>query len=156
MKTFFLTALLAVSAVAQQPKAPKPPVGVPVDAKLFNGKWYRVYIEKGVAWHRAQEKCKALGGQLVTVPDAPTWEFVKSLTPAYVWLGATDEATESVWTWVDGTPMKFADWYANQPDNSGGTEHYLAMWKSKVADIPKHGKVGDQQVVGYICEWKAK
>ncbi|OYW27236.1 MAG: hypothetical protein B7Z47_06850, partial [Chthoniobacter sp. 12-60-6] len=64
-------------APAQSPKAPKPPIGVPAAAKLFNGKWYHVYLEK-VDWARAKAKCQAAGGQLVVIPDAATWDFVKS------------------------------------------------------------------------------
>lgn len=151
MKTLslLLAALILTSAAAN----PKRPLGVPADAKPFNGRWYKVVLEKK-SWHAARDKCKEMSGQLVTVPDAATWEFVEALTPASVWLGATDEKTEGVWVWVDGTPVDFKAWYPGQPDNSGG-EHYTATYKSQWADIPKGGTVGTLlQVQGFICEWK--
>lgn len=158
MKTLLLSLLITLTAFAGQPAAvaPKPPVGVPADAKFFGGKWYRVYVEKGVSWHRARDKCKALGGQLVTVPDAPTWEFVKSLTPASVWMGATDEKTEGVWKWVDGTPVGFTGWIGAGADNSNGREHYLTTHRGGWNDAPNSGSFATFQVVGFLCEWRGR
>ncbi len=153
MKTILLILALACTALAQPP-APKPPVGVPADAKFFNGKWYRVYLEK-VPWNRAVEKCRALGGQLVTVPDAPTWAFVRGLCgDASLWLGATDEKAEGVWTWVDGANVGFTAWRSAQPDNSRAVENYLSTYKGEWNDTPRNGEfMANQFVVGFICEW---
>jgi len=131
----------------------RPPVGVPPDSQHFNGKWYRVYLEK-VGWKRAREKCAALHGQLAIVPDEPTHAFLKQLANGlHLWLGATDEKIEGLWVWVDGTPMKFTAWAENSPDNANKNEHYLEMHSV--------GKWNDNRenasdVVGYICEWKGK
>ena len=155
MKTILALFILALSSLAAPlpPAVPKRPLGVPADAKPFNGKWYKVYLEKK-AWHAARDKCKELGGQLVTVPDAATWEFVKTLTPATVWLGATDEATEGVWVGIDSGSIK---WAPAQPDNAGGVEHYAVIAKGQfLADIPKDGRVGVQGVSGFIAEWQGK
>ena len=147
------------TADAQQPvPSRKPPVGIPSDAKFFNGKWYRVYLEK-TSWHSARDKCKALSGQLVIVPDAATWEFVKSLANGpNLWLGATDEVTQGVWKWVDGTPVEFnGAWEINQPDNLGGKQHYVAINRNKRwDDMEKVERAGPNQIGGYICEWKDK
>ena len=130
-----LIALLAAFSLASaQQSAPKPPVGVPTDAKLFNGKWYRVYLEQS------------------TWPDEPTHGFLKELKPDVgLWLGATDEKLEGAWMWVDGTEMKFKAWAPGEP---GGrrAENYLFLIHGAWED---HSN-GRPQVIGYICEWKAK
>lgn len=156
MKAILCLLLSALCALAQtpQPVHPKRPLGVPADAKPFNWRWYKVYLEKK-SWHAARDKCKELGGQLVTVPDAATWEFVKTLTPASVWMGATDEKSEGVWEWADGSAIIFTSWYPGQPDNAAGQEHYIAMWQAKWNDVPRSGAFGNNQVVGFICEWKS-
>lgn len=133
----------------------KPPVGIPSDAVGFNGKWYKVYTEN-VTWKRAKEKCESLKGTLATVPDAATWEFVKTLTPASVWLGASDEATEGVWKWVDGSPVTFTAWVAKQPDNARKAEHFLSTHKGGWNDIKNDGSAGATQVVGFICQWSPR
>jgi len=154
MRVFALFLALVCSLFAAPPtaKPAKPPVGVPADAKLFNGKWYRVYLDK-LPWPAARDKCKSLGGDLAMAPDAETWAFVKTLTTASVWLGATDEKKEGVWVWVDGTPMQYADWIGAGPDNAGGVENYLATHKGHWNDVARNGKFETFQVVGFICEW---
>ena len=154
---FIFLAWLCVAAAQQPAPVTKPPIGIPADAKFFNGKWYRVYFEK-LSWPNARQKCTAFGGQLVTVPNAATWEFVKTLAKGpLLWLGATDEATQGVWKWVDGTPVVFSAWETGQPDNAAGTQHYAVMDKNlKWDDLQKEVKTGSWQVVGFICEWKAK
>lgn len=140
--------------VGQTQAQPKPPVGVPAGAKFFNGKWYHVYVDE-LPWNRAKAKCASLGGQLAIVPDEPTWAFIKVLSPSAVfWLGATDEASEGLWTWVDGTSMKYTAWMSSQPDNDGGKENYLATAGEKWRDVSREGQFGPHKVVGYICEWK--
>lgn len=150
---FLLGAVIQATTFAQlpPPATPKPPVGVPKDAKPFNGKWYKVIFAK-VSWHSARDKCKAGGGQLVVIPDEVTWTFVKTLSPAVLWLGATDEKVEGVWTWIDGTPLTFAAWLKDEPSNHSMEEHYLCIYNGAWSDKPK----SNDYCVGYICEWKAK
>jgi len=152
----FLGAVLqATPAMAQlsAPGAPKPPVGVPADAKLFNGKWYKVIFEK-ISWTAAKDKCRTMGGQLVIIPDEVTWVFVRALYPGTVrvWFGATDEKTEGLWVWIDGSPVTFTAWSPQQPDNTRGNEHYLSSRNNAWNDVPK----GDPNISGFICEWKDK
>ena len=100
MKTFIailitIGASILGSVSAQQPIAKKPPVGVPADATSFNGKWYRVYFEKG-RWQHARDRCNVLGGQLAVVPDEATQAFIKKLADSTaLWLGATDEKVKN-------------------------------------------------------------
>ena len=139
-----------VSALAQQP-TPKPPVGIPADAKHFNGKWYRVYLEQ-TTWPLAREKCRALGGQLAITPDEPTHAFLKDIKPDVgLWLGATDEKLEGVWQWADGSEMKFKAWAHGEPDGLR-SENYLMLFRGSWGD---HSN-GRPRVIGFICEWKAK
>src|SRR4051794_38572103 len=82
MRTLIAVVLLLgivglLPAVAEA-SAPKPPIGVPNDARYFNHKWYRVYLDKA-NWRQAKGRCEDLHGQLVVIPDAATEEFVRKL-----------------------------------------------------------------------------
>ncbi len=152
-----LTWMLLGVSLAQQPTAPKPPLGIPADAKLFNGKWYAVILDKA-DWPTAQSRCKQKGGQLACVHDKATSDFIISLTKLRVWLGATDEQVDGKWIWSDGKEMTFTNWSKGQPDNKEGKEMFLraggdGLW----ADHPKQWDAyASFSVVGYICEWKAR
>lgn len=153
-RILLLSLLLCVTASAEVPAHPRPPVGVPADAQWHNGRWYRVMLAK-IGWKRARDKCRAQGGRLAVIPDEPTQQFIGRLANGLqLWLGASDEKVEKLWTWVDGTPMRFTAWAAAQPDNTDGIENYLQTFDSK--GRWNDGAENDRFVVGYICEWPGR
>lgn len=126
------------------------PLGVPGDAREFNGKWYRYYPGK-LLWRMAKKRCEDLRGRLAKVPDAATNEFLAGLIGKdQAWLGATDEKNEGQWYWLDGTPLDYANWASGQPDNRRDREDFLSFWyEGKWNDSPND--YGD--IRGFICEW---
>ena len=147
-------AVLKIKAALETEVSKSPPQGVPSDAKQFKGKWYKVYIGKPTSWSAAKNKCQANKGQLAVIPDEATWTFIKQLSGDLdLWLGATDEKVEGVWTWVDGTPLTFNAWNRGGPSNSDNVQHYLHTQKPGWDDIDKDG---EGKVIGYICEWNGK
>ncbi|MCW1916235.1 lectin-like protein [Luteolibacter sp. GHJ8] len=137
-----------IAGAAAPQRAPK---GVPQNAVWYTGNqgsWFAV-IEDPCTWQQAKERCELAGGQLAVAADAKTWEVVSKVVPRFeVWLGATDEAVEGKWVWVDGTPMTWNTWRRNEPDNRGGNEDALvASW----TDVPSNA----DWVKGYICQWKS-
>lgn len=157
MKTPTITAIALLIGTltplaAQESAERKPPVGIPNNAKFFKGKWYHVFVERA-GWKQARDKCMRLGGQLVSIPDAETQEFVQQIAKGlHLWLGATDEKTEGLWLWADGTEMKFTAWGKSQPDNLNRREHYLDLWDGLWNDSAQNSPLN----VGFICEWKDK
>ena len=139
---------------AQTTSAPKPPPGVPLDAKLFNGRWYKVFFEH-VDWPQAKLNCERKGGQLVVVPDSATWDFVKNLTLKRVWLGASKDNLKNEWRWVDESLVTFTAWLDGAPDNQGGKQHYLAemdsnLWSDRAKEWDEYPQ---WPMDGYICQW---
>ena len=144
-------AAIVPPASAQQPAQTKPPVGVPADARQFNGNWYRAYHEK-ISWKQAAERCRILGGRLGVILDEPTNAFIKQLAEGLpLWLGATDEKAKGVWMWVDGTRMSYKAWAPGQPQGAK-KEDYLMFGDGQWYDA--FG--GEPKVVGFICEWPRK
>lgn len=135
----------------------------PADAREFRGARYKLFPEK-LSWHRAEEECRKLGGRLAIVRDAAQDAFLHGLVreakAEAAWLGATDERAEGRWVWVDGSPMAYANWTAEQPNNKGAGEHYAVMidvhqgqsFGGRWADQPD---VSVQHAPGFLCEWPA-
>ncbi len=122
------------------------PVGLPDAAIEFNGKWYCIYPDQ-ITWIEARKKCKALGGELASVTDETTHNFIKNLAPnVQLWLGATDEKSEGAWKWENGFPMQFSAWIKGEP--SGGTqENCIYVVDSGWKDA------NNGELHGFICEW---
>ena len=135
----------------KQPMLAKRPASAPSDAREFSGRYFKA-IRAKVTWAEAKERCERGGGRLAVIPEAETWAFLKPLCGTTVlWLGATDKEVEGTWKWVDGTQMDFKAWAQAQPDNAGGTEHYLQTRFGGWNDAGQK----DGVVVGYVCEWKS-
>ena len=93
-----------------------------------------------------------LGGRLAIIRDEKTNLFVKDLAGGVpLWLGATDEKTDGVWQWVDGSRIAFKAWGPHQP-NGSPKENYLSIWDGQWHDVFE----GEPKVVGFVCEWPRK
>lgn len=106
-------------------------------------------------WSMAKMICEKIGGHLATITSSAENSAIASLVssassnPRY-WLGGTDAYTEGTWRWVTGeTFSSFTKWSSGQPDNSGGVEHYLEMWKSDGSWNDNNPDVS----LGFVCEF---
>ena len=65
-------------------------------------------------------------GDLASIPDQATNDFLTTLSADKSWIGATDAALEGSWTWTDGTPWGYESWLEGEPNNGGsrGDQHY--------------------------------
>jgi len=100
----------------------------PVDYTFFShtNKCYK-YYKRGMTWSRARRFCQSQGGDLPSVLDQQTSDFLTSLTPGYAWIGGYRISHRSnYWRWTDGSASRFENWGAGQPNNLKGVQNYLA------------------------------
>lgn len=129
---------------------------------------YELYIED-VSWTEAAEKCRKLGGHLVTISDAAELKQVTDLADAYgiklVWVGFFRDNNGQL-VWLNDESIDYYAWGKGQPsltDTDGTPEDYGLLWywgritgwiyndsrEDPVADFPAtySGKIA------YICEY---
>uniref|UniRef100_A0A8C5C5R5 C-type lectin domain-containing protein n=1 Tax=Gadus morhua TaxID=8049 RepID=A0A8C5C5R5_GADMO len=72
------------------------------------------------SWNKSREFCVSHGADLVVVDSKAEMDFISTLG-WYFWLGATDEASEGTWRWVDGTVLSLDDpsWSRGGPQGGG-------------------------------------
>ncbi len=130
-------------------KVAKPATGKhPANAVLFQGHWYVVPSAK-VPWTTAAQECQRAGGYLVCIETAAEALFVARLAGKYkVWLGGFRNA-RGQWMWVNGKPIKFANWATDQPGNAGGKENCLEFLPNGTWN-----DVRSTEQRGFICEWE--
>jgi len=110
-----------------QTAAPTPaPTPVPT-ASQYCEFFYELHPEK-LNWYSAKRICEVNYGTLLTIPDLPTQNHLRSRfgstsKDARVWIGATDSSRNGNWQWVTGEPFGFTNWYPTQP--SGKNENCL-------------------------------
>lgn len=124
------------------------PRKVPADAAALRGRRFAV-IRDACSWPEALDRCIRTGGRLAVIPDQETHQFISRLVQAdECWIGATDEAAEGIWRWVDGTPINFKAFPPGEPNDNGGEDHLVmtsGTWNDRPS--PYH------RVRGYVCEW---
>lgn len=136
------------------------------DAEYFNGHWYKAYdISK--SWTDAKSYCESLGGHLVTITSNEENNFVystiKNKGKNVYWLGGY--LNNNSWCWITGEPFYFTNWGINKPDNTGGKEYYLHMYRISINSNPvsswnDEDNTGDRnneyalRNIGFVCEWE--
>jgi hypothetical protein len=150
------------------PTVSAPKKTAPSDSVEFQGHHYK-YVSEVVTWETANMRCNRMGGHLVTIADAEENQFILSLGGAWdKWIGL--RKTGANFTWVDKSPMNYANWGPGQPDaakekgkmeseNAGAlvgnreNQNYdwTQQWPGRWNDLL--GSKTNPDVKGYVCEW---
>ena len=95
------------------------------------GRCYKL-ITGAVSWAAARSVCAEHQGDLASVPDQITNDFLSSLSTSSAWLGGSAADSEGGWTWSDGTPWGHTNWSPGhgQPHNQAGDQDYLVLEQS--------------------------
>lgn len=126
-----------------------------IESKDYNGHRYQLY-DLELTWEDARDFCRLLGGHLTTVSNADENDIIHSLISDSslfaFWLGATDEETEGIWKWIDGSDWNYTNWSPNEPNNSNSNQDYLRMYQNgKWDDIENQSS---DYELGFICEFE--
>ena len=92
-------------------------------------------------WADARTFCLSFNeskGDLVSIPDQFTNDFLTTLSSSRSWIGASDAVYEGDWRWNDGTAWRYESWTANEPNNAGHDQNYalinhLGHWNDEYA-----------------------
>lgn len=129
---------------------------------------YELYVAD-ISWTDAAEKCREMGGHLVTISDAAELRKVTDLADAcgvkLVWIGFYRDLNGNL-VWLNNEKIDYYVWGKGQPsvtDTDGTPENYGMLWyygpstgwiyndsrNDPVADFPAaySGKIA------YICEY---
>ena len=78
-------------------------------------------------WAQARADAHARGGELACFPTEDRWNSAMetlgagALDPYLgLWIGATDEAEDGTWTWVNGEAFSFSLWATGRPSTAAG------------------------------------
>ncbi|PNY36817.1 hypothetical protein C2E31_10670, partial [Rhodopirellula baltica] len=140
------------------------------------GKFYRA-VTSPTNWTTAESTAlstslNGVNGQLATIHSAGEQEVlagIASTAAQQLFLGGTDSTSEGDWRWrqsgsnaetfwsggINGTNVdgSYTNWITGaQPDNSGGSQHYLVIRPTGEWDDEDNSGGGDN---GYIIEWDA-
>ncbi|MFK7933213.1 MAG: lectin-like protein, partial [Saprospiraceae bacterium] len=102
---------------------------------------HRYYCSRDRAsWQQAKTTAENLGGHLAVINDAAENQYLTSfLGNQNAFIGLTDEGTEGNFRWLNGDPVNYTNWRADQPNNHENRQHYgqllnTGKWNDTYAD----------------------
>lgn len=120
-------------------------------------------IRASMRWEDARIYCEARGGHLAVVLDQEQMDEITALLEAegigVAWLGADNRNPSGGFQWITGEPFQFAAWGIGEPNNSGGEEHFLMLYKKEgqgwVWNDSRDGGMEnfEQAGCGFVCQW---
>jgi hypothetical protein len=138
--------------------------------ELFGPDGHCHFIEAvALSWDDARARCRLRGPgwDLTVIQSAAESEFLASRLTLEVWIGASDTASESSWTWVtDTTPFwvgtstgaavggAYSNWNATEPNGSVTTNCARALPNSFGSATPSApwADLPCAQPLGSVCE----
>lgn len=134
-----------------------------------------VAVTQDISWTDANAAALAAGGHLVTITspqesafvfsiiqnDNSMWNPVGSIHGPWIGLFQPPGSPEpgGGWTWVTGESYGFSMWRGGEPNNAGGTEHFVHLIGTSGVpspnwnDLPDLGAPGGAGVRSYIIEF---
>lgn len=131
-------------------------IDVPIEGKVsettYKTSKYVLYQGKVSATY-AKEYCEKLGGHLARITSVEENNAVQNLIGSFgkCWIDGTNQDHEGTWKFFNGQSMTYFNWASNQPDNSGGEQNHLAMYKNGSWDDLGNGTTSN--IDGFVCEF---
>jgi hypothetical protein len=119
------------------------------------------FVVSGAAatWQGAADDCAALDMQLASVTTGQQDDFIATLTPAAVWLGARDPAfftfpafanpAANAFSWLDGTLVTSINWAAGEP--SAGVGEFCVEKSNQAGGEPWFDRDCNELKL-YVCQ----
>lgn len=109
-------------------------------------------FDQGYTWNDANDfATKYMGGNLVSINSSAEQNVINSLiekgTIKRYYTGGRANSSRN-WTWTDGSSFSYSNWFAGQPDNSGGTQDALVAYSTGWDD----DNAGLKNTYGFIVE----
>ena len=95
------------------------------------------YTDRAYPWTEARDFCVENGGDLASIPDQETNDFLFSIISSRAFIGGILDSSSGAWTWSDGTLFSFTKWKSNQPSGDGPVQEMFedGTWN----DLPTSG-----------------
>jgi cysteine-rich repeat protein len=99
--------------------------GSGADAAYLTPLGCHMRFDRPLSFSAARTSCESVSASLVRIDDTYENGFVRALATAGsgIWIGLSDEASEGMFVWTDGTPATFLGFTGNEPNDTTHSEN---------------------------------
>lgn len=114
------------------------------------------YLLTTGSWYGCEAEAEKLDGHLAVIRNEAEQRWVYSTFGNYggaqrgLWIGLHRKASGGPFSWVDGTPVDYTDWYSNEPNNSNGKEDCAQMRWDPAAPGTWNDLANESQLNGVV------
>ncbi|NXG57368.1 MRC1 protein, partial [Hemiprocne comata] len=146
---------------------PTPPVQIPAaacaegwDGASRADSCLKFFVREGnqkKSWFEAEEFCREIGGNLVTInrreEQILIWQLAsdKGLNTQAFWIGLFLLNPDEGFAWVDGSPVIYENWDEHEPNNREELEHCVMFNRSPQM---RWNDLRCEHLLNWICETK--
>uniref|UniRef100_A0A8C8BII7 MRC1 protein n=1 Tax=Otus sunia TaxID=257818 RepID=A0A8C8BII7_9STRI len=143
---------------------PAPPVRVPAaacaegwDGASWGDSCFKVKGNQKKSWFEAEEFCRDIGGNLVTInrreDQILLWQLAsdKGLNTQAFWIGLFLLNPDEGFAWIDGSPVIYENWDEDEPNNHEELEHCVMFNRSPQM---RWNDLRCEHLLNWICETK--
>ncbi|KAF0027993.1 hypothetical protein F2P81_019080 [Scophthalmus maximus] len=95
----------------------------PADKRNVCYKLYKKQKDLKKTWHEAQDFCKAIGGDLMSIHSSQDLSNAPFHASDGAWIGFSSLDTNQGFVWTDGSANDFENWGYGEPNNYNDNEH---------------------------------
>ncbi|MBE9090588.1 cadherin domain-containing protein, partial [Microcystis aeruginosa LEGE 11464] len=106
----------------------------------------KYYLTAGTNWFAARDEAASPISYLIIINDQAEQDFINQNFGGQFWIGASDEAQEWDWRWIDGTPVTYTNWTPGEPNNYKGRENYAQLYYGRWNDLRPY----DRNIQGIV------
>ncbi|KAH8403119.1 hypothetical protein KR222_005702, partial [Zaprionus bogoriensis] len=107
-----------------------------------------------VNWFQAANICRQLNGFLLDLKNETQLQMISSsLHPSYsYWISLNELGVPGVYaSQATGEPAEYLNWSFGQPDNVGGVEHCVELWRA--TSSYQMNDVQCETKLHYVCQF---
>ncbi|NXS91912.1 MRC1 protein, partial [Jacana jacana] len=121
---------------------------------------FKFFVREGnqkKSWFEAEEFCREVGGNLVTIntreDQTLIWQLAsdKGLHNQAFWIGLFLLNPDEGFAWIDGSPVTYEHWDEDEPNNHGENEHCVMFNGSPQM---RWNDMRCEHLLNWICETK--
>merc|ERR1719259_698210 len=127
-------------------------IGCPSNSTYFgHTNMCYMFHGSGEEWTQARKSCQLKGGELASILDKETNNFLRKVAKIVTWIGGYRLQNADSWHWSDGSIWDWENWQKGKQNNFNGNQEHVSM-NDNTGNTGKWGDLANNENRPYLCQ----